>query len=154
MAAREDQPQALIGDRAVLRLLVGGGVDARQLRQSRCAVGQRAVAPQAVDRAPAGRGHEPGGGARGDAVARPRRHGRRKRILKRVLRQLEIAQLADQRGKHSGALLPERALDRGGRRAHPRPPLGRACRHEAASASLLAAPTAPSSITGRTSVDP
>jgi hypothetical protein len=113
VAAREDQPQPIVDDRAV----VAHGwprVQAHQLRQPLRAVGHRPVAAQAVDRPPPGRCGDPRARVGRHAVAPPDRHGRLERVLDRILGQLEITDLTDQRGQHDCALLAERLRDGGG----------------------------------------
>ena len=63
-----------------------------------------AVAPDAVDRPVAGRGHEPGVGVGRHAVARPAGGGDGERLLGGFLGELEVAEEADQ-GRHDAAPL-------------------------------------------------
>ncbi len=62
MAAREDQAQALVGDRAQFHVLLGARGERGQPSQYLGLAGQRALAPQPVDRAVSGRGQDPGAG--------------------------------------------------------------------------------------------
>ncbi|MEA2358065.1 MAG: hypothetical protein QOI62_1325 [Solirubrobacteraceae bacterium] len=118
MAAREDQAQAVVGQRAgivvVGRLLVVA-VELHEPVQGREAVVQFALAAQAVDRpAPSG-GGDPGARARRLAVARPGGERDGEGVLERVLGELEVAaEMADQRGEDPPGLLAEGVLDRGG----------------------------------------
>jgi hypothetical protein len=98
-------------------------IEAHELGQTLGAIGHRAVAVQAVDRAPPRRDGEPGARPGGNAVARPRGEGGGEGVLHRVLGQLEVADMADEGGQHGGALFAKGAGDRGGRvlRAHGSP---------------------------------
>ena len=124
MAAGEDQPQAVVPYRAVIvgcGMLVG--IDPGELGEALGAVGERAVATEAIDRAPARGDGDPRSGIRRDAVTRPRRDRRREGILHRVLGELKVTDVANQRRQNGRALLPERELDGGSRVAGPGPPL-------------------------------
>jgi hypothetical protein len=69
--------------------------------------GQRAVAADAVDRAVAGRRHQPGAGVGGRAVARPALGGDREGLLRGLLGEVEVAEEADQRGEDAPPLVAE-----------------------------------------------
>jgi len=88
------------------------GVQARQLGQALGAIGHRTVPAQAIDRPPPGGGRDPRPRVGRNPVAPPHRDRRLERILHRVLGQLEIADLADQRGRRNRALVAKRARDR------------------------------------------
>ena len=154
MTAREDQPQPVIGDQALLvrrRMLLG--VQARQLGEAVCPVRQRARAAQPVDRPPSRGGRDPRARVRRDPVARPRRHGGGEGVLHRVLGELEVADVADQGREDRRALLPERPFDGGGRVVPLHcPPAARV--HDAAAACSPVGAGASASTTGRTSTDP
>ena len=128
--------------------LLGLLVEAHQLGQPLRAVGDRAVAAQAVDRPPPGGRGDPCARVGRHAVAPPGGHGRLEGVLDRVLGELEVADLADQRGQHDRPLLAERVRDGGGDR------VGR--RRGAAHAGVFGRPSAHSAggITGRTSIVP
>jgi hypothetical protein len=140
VAAGEDQPQPVVDDRALVihRRLLVLGVQAHQLGKAVGAVGHRPVPAQAVDRPPPGGGGDPRPRVGRDAVAPPLRDGGLERVLHRVLGQLEVADLADQRGEDDRALLAERAGD--GVRDRIRPAHTRE--------------NSPAGITGRTSIVP
>jgi hypothetical protein len=67
----------------------------------------------AVDRAVARDGREPGAGIAGDAVARPALGGDREGLLRGFLGEVEVAEEADQRSEDASPLLPEGALEDG-----------------------------------------
>jgi hypothetical protein len=154
MAAGKDEPQAVIGDQALLshrRMLLG--VHARELCQPVSAIGERASAAQPVDCSPSCSGRDPSARIRRDAVARPRRDRRGERILDRVLGKLEVADLPDECRQDPGTLLPEGPVD--GERRVARTGAPRADRvHRAGTASSPTLAGAPMSITGRTSTEP
>jgi hypothetical protein len=68
---------------------------------------ERAVAADPVDRAVAGRGHEPGPRIVGRPVARPALGGERERLLGGFLGEVEVAEEADQGGEDSAPLVAE-----------------------------------------------
>src|SRR5688572_110848 len=111
MAAGEDEAQPVVLDRilgrarGIARLFglqvfncVVGGADPRHLAHR-------------VDALEAGRGDEPGTRVLRHAVLRPLLDGRRKRLLHRLLRPVEIAEQADQRRKDAPRLLAPDFLD-------------------------------------------
>ena len=74
-------------------------------------LGQAPLAAQAVDRlAPRG-DREPRAGARGNPGARPRDERSRQRVLERVFRKVDVAQVADQRRDDAPVLGAEDRLD-------------------------------------------
>ena len=107
MAAGEDQLQALVGERRLLQLVLHGLRDVEQARLR----GERTVAPDAVDRTMARRGHQPGARIGGGAVAGPALGGGRERLLRGFLGEVEIAEEADQGGDDSPPLVAEDLLD-------------------------------------------
>ena len=113
VTAGEDQPQAIIDDRALFDhrpvLLL---VEAYELCKALGAIRHRAVAAQAIDRAPPRRDREPRTRIRRNAVARPRRERGRIGVLDRVLGQLEIAHMTNQSRQHGRPLVAKRAGDR------------------------------------------
>jgi hypothetical protein len=114
VAAGEDQPQAVVGDRGRLvhlGLLGGCFVDPHQLGEALGPAVGRLSAADPVDRLAPRRRRQPGAWAGRDAVATPGRERRLERVLHRVFGQGEVADLADQRRQHGAALLAE-----GGRR--------------------------------------
>ena len=117
MAAGEDQAQPVVDDHAPVvvhrRLLLVLGLEGHQLGQPLGAVGHRPVPAQAIDRAPPRGGRDPCPRIGRDAVAPPHRDRGLERVLHRVLGQLEVAGLPDQRGQHDRPFVAERARDRG-----------------------------------------
>jgi len=108
MAAGEDELQALVADGRWLFDLVLHGL--RRVEQPRLG-GERALAPDAVDRAVAGRRDEPGDGVVGRAVARPALGGDGERVLGGLLGEVEVAEEADQGRQDAAPLAPEDLLD-------------------------------------------
>jgi hypothetical protein len=103
MAAREDELEPLVGDRRLVHLV---------LRSRRCVeqVGlcrERAISADAVDRAVASGGLEPGARVGGRSVAGPALGGDRKRILGGLLGEIEVAEEADQAGEDAAPLVAE-----------------------------------------------
>ena len=140
-------------NRARLRHGMLLGIQAGELGEAFGTVGERAVAAQPVDRAPASRDRDPGARVGRHAVARPGRDGGGERVLHRVLGELEVADVADERGQDLRPLGAEGALDGGGRVPRSRPPLiarahARACAWPSGDGISLR------SMTGRTSIDP
>jgi hypothetical protein len=111
VAAREDQCEALVGDRAhVVVLLVGGELDeTAELGPLRL---QRPFAAEPVDRPVAGGGDDPRARARRDAVPRPALGGDDEGLLDGVLSEVEVAERADQDRNRAPELLPECLGDR------------------------------------------
>ena len=106
MAAREEEPQAVIGahrpsgrDRCIH---LGGlrGQLAHAFPVSR-------VAPQPVDRLAPRRGHEPCAGVVRDAVGRPVLERRHRRVLDQLLREVPVAEDPDERRRQPAALLAQ-----------------------------------------------
>ena len=116
MTAGEDQPQPVVDDRALVLhgWLLVLGVQARQLGQPLGAIHDRSVPAQAIDRPPPRGGRDPGAGIGRDPVAPPRRDRGLEGVLHRVLGELEVARLADERRQHDRALVVEGARERFG----------------------------------------
>jgi hypothetical protein len=109
VAAGEDQPQPIVGD----RLGRGGarGLLARLVGDDRPQLDPSA---DRVDGLVAGDLHQPAARLGGRAVG-PRRRRRRERLLHRLLGEVEVAVAhAQRRRQHARALGAERGLDRGG----------------------------------------
>jgi hypothetical protein len=108
VAAGEEQPQAVVWERGVHRVVGGAGGKPLQLAQL---VLVAALAAQAVDGAIARRAHDPGAGAAGQAVARPALQCDHERVLDRLLGEVEVAEDADQGRDGPPRLGAEQALD-------------------------------------------
>ncbi len=122
MAAREDQPQPVVDDRAHPVGSVQGrvGVDRRQLLLDRdftaeqlLLLGQHLAAPQPVDRPVPGGRRDPGAGVVRHAALRPRLERRDEGILDGLLGEVEVAEDPDQRRDGPALLLTEQAVDDG-----------------------------------------
>ncbi len=114
MAAGEDQPQAVIDNRAVhVHVGVLLAIEPHQLRQPICSIRDRPVAAHPIDRPPPRGDREPRPRPGGDAVAPPRADRVGERVLHGILRQLKVAHMSDQRRQHRRALRAKRFLDRG-----------------------------------------
>src|SRR3954465_4298461 len=107
MAAGEDELEALVGDDGIVHVVVGGLPHLEQARLG----GERALAAQPVDRPAAGGRQQPGARIGGRAVARPALRRDRERLLGGLLREVEVAEGADQGGEHARPLLAEDAFD-------------------------------------------
>ncbi len=118
MAAREYQPQLVVGDRARVFLLGRSKVVALfgegKLGHGLLLAGERALPSQAVDTAVARGGRDPRPGIGRDAGHRPTLDGGQERVLDGLLGKVEVAQDADQRGDRAPMLLAEDALYRCG----------------------------------------
>src|SRR5262249_22536902 len=69
-------------------------------------------APEAIDRAVACRGGEPGRGVRRDPVPRPPLERAGERVLRALLGQIPVAGGSDQRGDDASPVVPERTVER------------------------------------------
>ena len=109
MAAREDETQSLVGDRAHLFLLVGPKLleSGEQLGLA----GERPFAPDPIDRAVARRRDDPRAWIARGAVPRPTFERGRERVLNRVLRELEVTEDADEDRNGTSPLLAEDRVD-------------------------------------------
>ena len=122
MAAREDQPQAVVRDRAHAGLPFDGRVrvDCLELRLDRrvaleqlLLLGEPPPATQPVDRPVPGRGRDPRPGVVGHAARGPRLQGGDERLLDRFLGEVEVAEDANQRCDRPALLLAEDTVDDG-----------------------------------------
>jgi hypothetical protein len=108
MAAREDQPQAVVGELLHVCLLF---LELQCSTEQLALLGEAALAAQPVDRAVAGRGQDPRGGAGGHAGRRPALRRHRECVLHRLLGEVEIAEEADEGGDRPSRLAPEQAVE-------------------------------------------
>ncbi len=109
VAAREDERKPLVGNRAHLVLGFGQLGEALEKLRLTC---QRAVAPNAVHGAVAGRRDDPRARIPGLAFSRPAFQSRREGVLNRVLGEVEVAEDADEDCDRMRPFLPENAFDR------------------------------------------
>jgi hypothetical protein len=123
MAAREHEPEPLVGDRGdrvvlVLRL----GRDGGERVEVGGALAAAGLAAQAVDRAVARADRDPRRRVVRDAGRRPALERDEERVLDRLLGAVEVAERARQRGDRLPRLAPEQAVgdDRGVSGAGPR----------------------------------
>ena len=107
MAAREDQLQALVGKRRLIHLVL----HCLRHLELPCLRVERAIAPDAVDRAVACGRLQPGARVVRDAVPRPSLGGDRERLLRGFLGAVEVAEEADQRGEHAAPLVAKDAFE-------------------------------------------
>ncbi len=153
MAAREDEPEAIVGDRH--RILLVARIERRELRLDGHFAPQefgllaQALAPaQSIDGAvPRGRG-DPGTRIVGHASHGPRLEGRDEGFLDHLLGEVEVAEHADQGGHRPALFLAEQAVDDlvGGRVGGGQTAL--------AASSWAPMPVSAQSTMGRTSTDP
>ena len=109
MAAREDQPQPVVGDDGGIDH-VGTVVDGVELGLPGQRVGVRfstAFAAQAIEGSPARGRQQPGARARGDTPLRPVLEGQREGFLDDLLGGVEIADDPRHRGDHARVLQAE-----------------------------------------------
>ena len=106
MTAREDEAEALVGNRGLV--LHGLGLEARE--QLRLAL-ERPVAANPVDGPVSRHRHEPSGRICRHPVSRPALECGRDRILEGVLGEVEVAEDADQGGEHPAVVLAEQCGD-------------------------------------------
>ena len=112
MAAREDQPQHVVGDELLVGLFRRLSVDLASACSSRCLCSQASAGecgrwPCGARPRPARRAHLR------NAFGRPLRQRRRERVLQRILRIFEIAEEADQRRKRATRLGAKHVFDIG-----------------------------------------
>ena len=109
MAAGEDELEALIGEVSGHRR----GLSLRfELRFEQAGLRhERSVAANAVDRAVARGGHEPGARVGGRSLARPALGGDGERVLRGFLGELEVAEEADQSREDAPPLVAEDLLE-------------------------------------------
>jgi hypothetical protein len=111
MAASEDQLQTLVGDRAVVEVeLVHGGGQSIVSEQPRLVL-QRPLASDAVNRAVAPGGHQPGHGVLRRPLTGPPLGRDRKRLLGGFLGEVDVAEEADQGREDPAPLALEDLLD-------------------------------------------
>src|ERR1700722_17118670 len=119
MAASEDQAQHVIVEHAGFRGLNGsGGVVQQFVRQFRLLVAKRGLAADPADRLVASDIAQPRARIGWRSAAGPTLQRDRKGILQRILREIEIADEADQRGQRPARLIAKYFFDVG--RCHPR----------------------------------
>ena len=116
VAAREDQPQPVVGDPAHVRLVSSERLERLHDAELRRLLTQRPLTPEPVDRAVARGRRDPRAGVVGDPALGPDPHGLCERLLHRVLGEVEISQDPDQGRDRSTLLAPEQAVDDGGGR--------------------------------------
>src|SRR5437868_8259593 len=116
MTAREDQSQAFVADRLVIRVEHAVTCFRRLARlvatQFRVLLGSHPLAPPGVDHLAFGGCGYPGRWIGRDAVARPALECEREGVLDRLFGEVEIAKGLDQRGSDAAVLEPKDALDR------------------------------------------
>jgi hypothetical protein len=121
MAGGEDESQQVIAA-CVLSFASGrrrvrgsmARLDPGQALEDGAFLGQRALAPQTIDRAVAGDPRDPGARVVGGAVGRPALECDDERLLNRLLGEIEVAEDADQRRDRPPRLAPEQAVDDSG----------------------------------------
>jgi hypothetical protein len=107
MAAGEHELEPLVGDRRVVHLVLGrfGHVEQPRL------LAERPLATDAIDRAVAPRGDEPGARVARRSRSRPPLGRNRERLLRGLLGELEVAEEADQARQYVAPLVPEGLLE-------------------------------------------
>ncbi len=108
VAAREDELEPLVRDRGRLVHVVLHGLGHVEQADLR---GERAIAPDAVDRAVARGGHEPGTRVGRRPLAGPASRRDRERFLRGLLGEIEVAEEADQAGEDAAPLVAKDLLE-------------------------------------------
>jgi len=108
VAAGEDQAEPLVGHRFVALIV---GLQLREPLQELRLARERALPADAVDRAVARGRDQPGARILRRSVARPALECGRDRVLKGVLRELEVAEDGDQDCENAAPLLAEDGFD-------------------------------------------
>jgi hypothetical protein len=114
MARGEDQPQAVVGNRAheLIRLVLVAPAERPQLRLERHAPSRPStLGADPVERAIARRGHDPGRRVVGRSALWPALERAHERILDRLLGAIEIAEDARKDGDRLSGLASEQAVD-------------------------------------------
>ena len=118
MAAREDQPQLIVRDRAhrvlghdLHRRLLPLRLEGRVARQQDLALRESPVPAQPVDRPVPRGGGDPRRGVVREAADRPRLERRDERLLDHLLGEVEVAQHADERRDRASRAFTEQAVD-------------------------------------------
>ena len=147
VAAREDQPEPVVGDRAHVALVASERLELGEPGLRLGLLAERPLASQPVDRPVARRRRDPRAGVVGDPRSGHIRSACDERLLDRVLGQVEVAEDADQGRDRPPLLLAEQAVDDALRsrsllaraslvvEEHQRPDLDRAPRRSASSSS-------------------
>jgi hypothetical protein len=114
MAAREDQPQSIVGDGHLVLRQVVPRVGGRQVRLDRRLaaeqlglVAQSSVATESIERPVARRRGDPRRGMVRDPAHGPRIERGDERVLDRLLGEIEVAEDADERRDRPTLLLAE-----------------------------------------------
>jgi hypothetical protein len=110
VTAGEDELEPLVGKRRLVLHVVLHCL--RHVQQAGLGL-KRAIALDAVDRAVARDGREPGARVARDAVTRPALRGDREGLLRGFLGEVEVAEEADQRSEDAAPLVPEGLLEDG-----------------------------------------
>jgi hypothetical protein len=109
MAAREDEAEPLVGNRAHVVVLLHP--ELLETREQLGLARERSLPPDAVDCTVARRGDDPRAGVAGRAVARPALDRGRKGVLYRILGELEVAEDTDEDRDCTPPLLAEDGVD-------------------------------------------
>src|SRR5439155_3673653 len=112
MAAREDQREPLVRDRAHILLLVLARRQRGEAGERLALTGQHALAAKPVDRLVPRGGDDPRARVRRDAVPGPPLECNGEGLLDGVLGEVEVAERMRECGDGTAPLLAERALDR------------------------------------------
>ena len=118
MAAGEDQPKPVVGNGAVLDLVLLVAVRRHQRLELPHLVLEPMCPPDAVDRLVAGSRRDPGAGVARHTTLGPDLERDEERILHRFLGEVEVADDADERRDRPPRFLPEQAVDGLFRRAY------------------------------------
>jgi hypothetical protein len=109
VAAGEDQPEPVVGDRVGLHGILGP--QRLEAGQGLAFLGQAAISAQPVDGPVPGGGGDPRPRPVGDALPGPPLHGHHEGVLDGLLGQVEVAEDADEGCDRPSLLLAEQAVD-------------------------------------------
>jgi hypothetical protein len=110
VAAGEDQPQPLVGNGAVVDLVLLVGRRHQRLELAHLVL-EAPCPADAIDRPVAGGGRDPGPRIAGYPPLRPDLQGGHEGVLDRLLGEVEVAEHADERRDRPSRLLAEQAVD-------------------------------------------
>ncbi len=108
MAAGEEEPQPVVGSHGPARVVRGRPHGSQLLSQECQPIPVSRVAAEPVQGSTARHGEQPGARSFREAVARPRLEGRDQRLLDQLLREVPVAEDAEERCDQAPALLAHR----------------------------------------------
>ena len=119
VAAGEDQPEPFVREVVGLGLGPGHRAQQRRIGVGSDLVGETGPPPQPIERLMPGGLDQPGAREFGDPGNGPLFDGGRKGFLRNLFGQVEVTQVADERGHYPAPFGPVDRIQRGGAAAHP-----------------------------------